>query len=189
MLRASAHTLTKHPHDTWSRTLARNADATCRHPQDHKWLLPDPPLSVAHGTSLAPCGEKESEAHAAAAASARRVSTSSQAEPAVAAAALSAPLRGSGTAAAAAAASTATPRAGFAPGSRPGSWKLYDEKYILSGKELFDNKQPQLWLQSLRDYLAGRSAEMDSALDWVEAQKDEVDHNASRASPCWTALG
>ena len=44
---------------------------------------------------------------------------------------------------------------------------------------MYDSKQPQLWLQTLRDYLAGRSVEMDKVLDWIEEQKEEVDPAAS----------
>jgi hypothetical protein len=66
-------------------------------------------------------------------------------------------------------------RGGFGHARRPRPWSLYDEKYLLNGKGLYDSKQPQLWLQTLRDYLAGRSAEMDKVLDWIEAQKEEVD--------------
>ena len=55
-----------------------------------------------------------------------------------------------------------------------GKWLLYDEKYILSGKGMYDSKSPQTWLQNLRDYLAGRSADIDGVLDWAEGQSTEI---------------
>ena len=55
---------------------------------------------------------------------------------------------------------------GFAPGGR--NWQLYDEKYVLSGKGVYNPNSPQTWLQDLRDYLAGRSADLDQILGYVE---------------------
>ena len=54
---------------------------------------------------------------------------------------------------------------------------MYDEKYIMllgltSNK--FDSKSPQNWLQSTRDYVAGRTSELDPLLDWVEAQVEHI---------------
>ena len=58
-----------------------------------------------------------------------------------------------------------------------GRWALYDEKYIMlpgltSNK--FDAKSPQTWLQLTRDYIAGRTSELDPLLDWVEAQIEPI---------------
>ena len=47
-------------------------------------------------------------------------------------------------------------------------------KYILSGKVEYDSRRPQEWLQSLRDYVAGRTAKLDPLLDWVELQSEEI---------------
>ena len=59
---------------------------------------------------------------------------------------------------------------------RPGDgrWSLYDEKFVLSGKGIFNAKAPQTWLQDIRDYLAGRSIDLDHVLDWVERQTVEI---------------
>ena len=51
-------------------------------------------------------------------------------------------------------------------------WALYDEKYVLAGKGAYQPKSPQLWLQDVRDYLAGRCSDMDRVLDWVESHRD-----------------
>ena len=58
-----------------------------------------------------------------------------------------------------------------------GRWALYDEKYIMlpgltSNK--FDAKSPQTWFQPTRDYIAGRTSELDPLLDWVEAQIEPI---------------
>ena len=39
---------------------------------------------------------------------------------------------------------------------------------------MFNPKVPQSWLQDLRDYLAGRSADLDAILNWVEMQTSEI---------------
>ena len=44
----------------------------------------------------------------------------------------------------------------------------------MSGKALYDAKDPAAWLQMLRDYVAGRSSEMDVILDWVESRTEEI---------------
>ena len=49
-----------------------------------------------------------------------------------------------------------------------GRWSLYDEKYVLSGKGTYNAKAPQSWLQDLRDYLTGRSIDLDAILTWAE---------------------
>ena len=73
-------------------------------------------------------------------------------------------------------ASIATPPT-FEPPRANGRWVLYDEKYtMLPGLAVnkFDAKSPQSWLQSTRDYIAGRTSEMDPLLDWVEAQVEPI---------------
>ena len=55
-----------------------------------------------------------------------------------------------------------------------GKWFLYDEKYVLSGKGNYDHKAPQQWLQTLRDYLAGRCDDLDAILDWAERQSQPI---------------
>ena len=49
---------------------------------------------------------------------------------------------------------------------------MYDEKYVLSGKAV-NPKSPQTWLHDLRDYLAGRSADLDKILR-AEQQPTEI---------------
>ena len=58
-----------------------------------------------------------------------------------------------------------------------GKWYLYDEKYVLSGKGTFDHKAPQQWLQTLRDYLAGRCNDLDAILEWAERQTEPIGIN------------
>ena len=53
-------------------------------------------------------------------------------------------------------------------------WYLYDEKFVMSGKGKYDAKRSQEWLQAIRDYVAGRTAELDPLLDWVEKQVEEI---------------
>ena len=55
-----------------------------------------------------------------------------------------------------------------------GRWALYDDKFILSGKGGFNAKSPQTWLQWARDYLAGRTDELDAVLHWAEAQTEQI---------------
>ena len=78
-----------------------------------------------------------------------------------------------------------TPPLGAGLGSevRPaGRWALYDEKLILSGKGGYDPKSPQTWLQSTRDYLAGRTDEIDGVLDWAEAQTEPIASEPDRGN-------
>ena len=60
------------------------------------------------------------------------------------------------------------------PGRLTGKWFLYDGELILSGKGAYDAKSPQLWLQSKRDYVAGRSDDLDVVLEWAENQASEI---------------
>ena len=58
-------------------------------------------------------------------------------------------------------------------------WALYDEKYVLSGKGLYDGKSPQVWLQSIHHYMAGRTEDMDRVLTWVEKQQSVIPRDPS----------
>ena len=76
---------------------------------------------------------------------------------------------------------------GAGPGGPSGGsfgrrWSLYDEKYVLSGKGMYNSKVPQSWLQDLRDYLAGRSADLDAILSWTEMQTSEIELAPSQGS-------
>ena len=63
---------------------------------------------------------------------------------------------------------------------RSGRWFLYDEKVHLNGKMSYDTKKPEVWLQDLRDYVAGRTRELDQLLDWIEKQTDEITMDSAR---------
>ena len=56
---------------------------------------------------------------------------------------------------------------------------MFDEKYVLSGKAVYDKALPQLWLQSVHNYMAGRTEDMDRVLDWVEKQQGEIPKDQS----------
>lgn len=58
--------------------------------------------------------------------------------------------------------------------ARDGRWHLYDEKYHFQTKSAYDAKHPEVWLQDQRDYLAGRTAEIDAVIGWVERQSDVI---------------
>ena len=49
---------------------------------------------------------------------------------------------------------------------RQGPWKLYDEKYFLDGKNAYSPKDVATWLDDLRDYLAGRTPQLDQLFSW-----------------------
>ena len=59
---------------------------------------------------------------------------------------------------------------------RSGRFMLYDEKVHISNKYTYDSKRPEVWLQDVRDYVAGRTRELDQLLLWIETQTDEIDH-------------
>ena len=44
----------------------------------------------------------------------------------------------------------------------------------MSGKGTYNANAPQSWLQDLRDYLAGRSIDLDAILSWAELQTSEI---------------
>ena len=63
---------------------------------------------------------------------------------------------------------------------------LYDEKWITHpglDKNRYDSKSPQSWLQSTRDYVAGRTSETDPLLDWVEQQVEPITTQMLIAAP------
>lgn len=45
---------------------------------------------------------------------------------------------------------------------------------MLSGDGKYSASKPQSWLKDVRDYLAGRTSDMDALLNWVEKQDDEI---------------
>ena len=56
-------------------------------------------------------------------------------------------------------------------------WKLYDEKFILPpvlATNKYDGRKPLEWLQDIRDYVAGRTEEMDHLLNWIEVQTEPI---------------
>ena len=63
-------------------------------------------------------------------------------------------------------------------------WGLYDEKYVLSGKGIYDKVSPQVWLQSVHNYMAGRTEDMDRVLEWVEKQQGEIPKDLSASWAC-----
>ena len=44
----------------------------------------------------------------------------------------------------------------------------------MGGKGAYNAKALQSWLQDLRDYLAGRSIDLDVILNWAETQTSEI---------------
>ena len=72
---------------------------------------------------------------------------------------------------------------GQAGQGRSGKWILYDEKYITPpalALHKYDSKKPLQWLQAVRDYVSGRTSELDSLLDWVEAQTEPITESVLR---------
>ena len=55
-----------------------------------------------------------------------------------------------------------------------GPWKLYDEKYLLYSRNAFSSKDQATWLEDLKDYLSGRTPELDPLFSWCEAQPAEI---------------
>ena len=59
-----------------------------------------------------------------------------------------------------------------------GKWLQYDEKFILQPaveKSKHDQKDPLGWLRDIRDYVAGRTEEVDASLNWTEMQEENID--------------
>ena len=70
-----------------------------------------------------------------------------------------------------------TPGKGSGDNKVEGEWKLYDEKYIMPpalATHKYDHAKPLEWLQSARDYMAGRTEEIDGLLDWVEQRTEPI---------------
>ena len=42
-------------------------------------------------------------------------------------------------------------------------------------KVKYNGKNPLEWMQDIRDYVAGRTEEIDSVLNWVERQEETID--------------
>ena len=62
---------------------------------------------------------------------------------------------------------------------RPGEvWRMYEEKKLTDDKIMYDKKKPLEWMQDLKDYLAGRTPEMDRVLDWAEKCTSDIDANS-----------
>jgi hypothetical protein len=69
---------------------------------------------------------------------------------------------------------------GFGGGTgerRSFGWKLYDEKYLFQPSSAFTGKDGSGWLLSLRDYLAGRTAELDRLFDHIEKMGEEAEND------------
>ena len=76
-------------------------------------------------------------------------------------------------------------------GKPKGEWKLYDEKYITPPAltlNKYDPKSPLDWMQGIKDYVAGRCEELDTLLNWAEAQKDPIDPELIGYSDCCPML-
>ena len=63
-------------------------------------------------------------------------------------------------------------------------WKLYDEKYFFQPSSLFTGKDASGWLLGLRDYLSGRTAELDRLFDHIEKQSDEMSNDLGWMLQC-----
>ena len=48
--------------------------------------------------------------------------------------------------------------------NRNGRFLLYDENVHMSNKYSYDAKRPEVWLSDVRDYMAGRTRELDALL-------------------------
>ena len=55
-------------------------------------------------------------------------------------------------------------------GRPKGPWKRYGKRYLLLQEFACRSKEPQARLNDLRDYLAGRTAELDWFFAWIEQQ-------------------
>ena len=61
-------------------------------------------------------------------------------------------------------------------------WRMYDEKWMLSGEGKYNSAKPLSWLKDVRDYIAGRTESMDYLLTWIEGQEAEIDVEEVEAS-------
>ena len=76
-----------------------------------------------------------------------------------------------------------SPGEGHQHGGHSRKWLLYDEKTIATGSYSYDAKNPQTWLQMIRDYVAGRTPEVDPILMWAESQSREIDEGLMAECP------
>ena len=63
-----------------------------------------------------------------------------------------------------------------------GRWRLYEEKWVLSGEGKYNASRPLTWRKDLVDYMAGRCSDMDSLILWIESQDDEIDDDCDIGS-------
>ena len=95
---------------------------------------------------------------------------------------------GSGTGTGASAAAAPTPGLGGGHSTAPTlhanhpagtwSWRLFDEKYLQRDEHFYDQKNPQGWLLGAKDYLAGRTHDVEGFIDWIENQTEPIDENS-----------
>ena len=57
---------------------------------------------------------------------------------------------------------------------RLGNWKLYDEKFLLDPKNAYSSNDAATWLHDLRDYLSGRTPELDELFSWADAHATPI---------------
>ena len=55
---------------------------------------------------------------------------------------------------------------------------------LARGKGVYNTKSPQLWLQAIRDYMAGRHSDKDPLLDWGKKQVDQIEHRGTNGATC-----
>ena len=67
---------------------------------------------------------------------------------------------------------------------RPGGWKLYDEKYLFQSSSAYTGKGAAGWLLELRDYLAGRTDELDKLFSFLEKAADPVGNDLGWMLQC-----
>ena len=63
-------------------------------------------------------------------------------------------------------------------------WKLYVEKCLSQPTSAYIGKDGAEWLLSLRNYLAGRTAELDRLFDYLEKSSDEVGNDIAWMLQC-----
>ena len=49
-------------------------------------------------------------------------------------------------------------------------WKFNDKKFLLDTKNALNPKDQATWLEDIKDYLSGRTPELDALFSWAEAQ-------------------
>ena len=63
-------------------------------------------------------------------------------------------------------------------------WNFYDEKYLFQEGSLYTGKDGAGWLLRFRDYLAGRTAELDRVFDYIEKASDEMGNDLGFMLQC-----